>query len=216
MNPILFRLVFAILFIFSIKICFATPITGNPQGRATLVEYFDYECPHCRRMEPVIEQLERQYPNLKVVHRVTPLLTPASRRVASFVLAAQQQGQWQALHQRLMLSLSTPTLNGAETTATQMGLNVAALLKQMQADSVQQQISHNIQLVQAHAVQGGIYLPVLVFGRSNGQGQAITLTGEQPYPLLAAIVKQLSTSNDQGGQHVQSTQTKAKKETATR
>ncbi|PIQ43259.1 MAG: hypothetical protein COV52_01960 [Gammaproteobacteria bacterium CG11_big_fil_rev_8_21_14_0_20_46_22] len=207
MNPILFRLVFAILFVFSIKLCFAAPVTGNPHGCVTLVEYFDYECPHCRRMESVIEQLEKQNPNLKVVHRVTPLLTPASRGVASFALAAQTENQWQAEHQRLMFLQEAPTLNDAKTIATQLGLNTQAMFNKMQTAAIQQQINQNIQLVEKHAVQGGIYLPVLVFRESNGRGQTITLTGEQPYQLLAAIVKQLGV---QGGQYVQQEKTKQK------
>src|SRR5690242_19977147 len=31
------------------------PMTGNPNGKITVVEFFDYQCPHCIDMTPVIE-----------------------------------------------------------------------------------------------------------------------------------------------------------------
>lgn len=191
MKSMLYRLLLSSLCLFNLQIGFAAPITGNPADSVTLVEYYDYECPHCRRMEPVIDKLQAQYPNLKVVHRVTPLLTPASRPVASFALASESQGKWQAVHQQLMASFAAPTLRDAKMIATKLGLNIQAIMSTMQSNKVQQQIAQNIQLANTHAVAGGIYLPILVFGQTNGQGQPIVLTGEQPYALLSAIVQQL-------------------------
>lgn len=169
----------------------AVPITGNPKGRVTLVEYYDYECPHCRRMAPVIHRLHTTYPYLKVVYRVTPLLTPASRDVASIALAAQAQPQWCALHHALMASRTAPTVEDALQKATQLGLSAQRLVNEMQAPVVQHQLAENIHLVKGHAIRGRLALPIFVFGRSTGMRPMITLTGEQPYTLLAAIVKQL-------------------------
>jgi len=205
MSPILFRLLFAVLFIFCIKISFASPITGNPNGNVTLIEYFDYECPHCRRMEPVIESLQAEYPNLRVIHRVTPLLTPVSRGIASVALAAQAQSQaiWLRIHEALMQMNSTPTLNDVETIALGVGLSHQALLSAPQDKRLQQQINQNIQLASHHAINGGLYLPIMVFGQSNSNGQPIVLTGEQPRALLSAIVRQLGDQDKKNVQLVQ-------------
>lgn len=192
MRFILFQLFVGMLCLGGIEASVAATITGNPKGNVTLVEYYDYECPHCRRMGSVIDQLQALYPNLKVVHRVTPLLTSESRLIASFVLAARSQGKWKALHQQLIASFVSPTLNDAEKLATRLGLNTTKILNTMQSRTIQQEIVTNIKLANTHAIANGIYLPILVFGQSNGHGQPIVLTGEQPYSLLLAIVQQLS------------------------
>jgi protein-disulfide isomerase len=34
----------------------ATPIAGNTKGNVTVIEFFDYQCPHCKDMKPVVEK----------------------------------------------------------------------------------------------------------------------------------------------------------------
>ena len=173
------------------KISFAAPITGNPKGRVTLVEYYDYECPHCRRMEVVIDHLEAAYPQLRIVHRATPLLTPASRGIASIALAAKKQGQWGAVHQALMSLPSTPTVTNAENITSQLGLNTQVLFKDAGQASIQKKLQQNITFAGKYAANGEIYFPIFVFKSEKNKGQPIVLRGEQPYTLLSAIVQQL-------------------------
>ena len=200
---LLFIFISSVLLFSGVQTSFAAPITGNPTGSVTLVEYYDYECPHCRRMEPVIERLQAEYPDLRVVHRVIPLLKPGSRDMARFALAATAQGQWRAVHRLLMRSPTAPTWADAERIAIQLGLNRQMLFKERQHPSVQQQIETNITLAEKQAIQGVLTLPTLVFKLSHGKRPVITLTGERSYALLSAVVEQLS-----GEVHVQMAQTK--------
>ncbi len=189
---LLFVLLFtSILLAMNINLSLAAPVTGNATGTVTLTEYYDYECPHCRRMEQVIEKLQAKYPELKVIHRVTPLITPISREIASFTLASQNQGQWLSLHLIMMHLSARPTLQEAESIADQLGLNVPLLFKTMQQMHIQSEITHNIKQAETYAINGNIYLPIFVFKLSGQKKQTITFTGEQPYVLLSAIVKQL-------------------------
>jgi protein-disulfide isomerase len=47
----------------------STPVGGNPQGNETIVEFFDYRCPYCKRVEPSVDAMLRQDPNLRVVYK---------------------------------------------------------------------------------------------------------------------------------------------------
>src|SRR3990167_2944664 len=193
MGSIVFKILFSLGFIFYINVGFSETIAKNSNRDVTLVEYYDYECPHCRRMEPVIESLEAQYPNLHVVYRVTPLLTPASRAIASVALAvaAQNKKSGAEIHSQLMQLNATPTMNDALYIANTLGFSSNAVVNSMQNQRIQNQINQNITSANTRAINGAIYLPILLFTRSNGQGQSIVLTGEHPPVLLSAIVKQL-------------------------
>lgn len=49
-------------------------ITGNPQGRVTMVVYSDFECPFCERFQATVKQAMREFPNdVRVVYRNYPL-----------------------------------------------------------------------------------------------------------------------------------------------
>ena len=49
--------------------CDAAVVVGNPRGEITLVEIFDYQCPHCRDMWPIINLLIKRNPDLRVGNR---------------------------------------------------------------------------------------------------------------------------------------------------
>jgi predicted DsbA family dithiol-disulfide isomerase len=173
--------------------CFATPIAinSNNKNKVTLIEYYDYECPHCRRMESVIEHLQAKYPNLQIIYRVTPVINSRSRDIASFALATKSQGQWRMVHQALMQLSHAPTWFDVNRMIAELKLNKKLLFKTMKQIKIQQEINRNIKEAEAHAIRGGIYLPMLIF-KSSSKKQVITLLGEQPYTLLSAVVQQLS------------------------
>ena len=54
-------------------------VMGNPQGDVTLVEFFDYNCGYCRASLPVIRDLVKADPKLRVVFRELPILSDESR-----------------------------------------------------------------------------------------------------------------------------------------
>ena len=53
-------------------------INGNPSrgpanARVTLVEFSDFECPHCRELYEALKTIEAQYPQVRIVHKDFPL-----------------------------------------------------------------------------------------------------------------------------------------------
>src|SRR3546814_2397253 len=82
----------------------ASPVTGNPNGDVTLVEFFDYNCPYCRRVAPVVAEAEAADPQLRIVYKEFPILGPGSVFAAKAALAAHRQGLYFAFHEALMRS----------------------------------------------------------------------------------------------------------------
>ena len=80
---------------------FAGAVLGNAAGRHTLVEFTDYACTYCRRSIGDVQALIRQDPQLKVVIRELPILSPDSASAARMALAAARQGRYAAFHAAL-------------------------------------------------------------------------------------------------------------------
>jgi NhaA family Na+:H+ antiporter len=111
-------------------------IHGPAGAPVTLVEYGDYECPHCRQVAPVIEQLREQFgERLRYVFRHFPISTahPHAQLVAEAAEAAAAQGRFWEMHNRLLAH--TGPLDRAQLVrfAGDLGLDVAQFERELDA-----------------------------------------------------------------------------------
>ena len=50
------------------------PVAGNPDGDITIVEWFDYNCPYCRKLEPELRQVVQDDGKVRLVLKDWPIL----------------------------------------------------------------------------------------------------------------------------------------------
>jgi len=77
---------------------------GATSAPVTLVEYGDYECPHCGRAYPIVKEVRRRLgPRLRFVFRNFPLREshPHAQQAAEAAEAAGAQGKFWEMHDRL-------------------------------------------------------------------------------------------------------------------
>jgi protein-disulfide isomerase len=101
------------------------PVLGNPDGDVTIVEYFDYQCPYCRKVAPALAQVMREDPKLRVVLKDWPILGAPSRYAARLVLAAKYQGKYQAAYEALIGRAGRLTEAGADEALAAAGVDLA-------------------------------------------------------------------------------------------
>ena len=70
---------------------FPGAVLGNPQGKVTLVEFTDYACGYCRQSVADVDALIAANPDLKVVMREYPILSPGSVDAAR--MASARRGE---------------------------------------------------------------------------------------------------------------------------
>lgn len=79
-------------------------ISGPPNAEVTLVEYGDFECPHCGAAFPIVERIREQLGDrLRFVYRHFPLSEahPHAQHAAEMAEAAAAHGAFWALHRTL-------------------------------------------------------------------------------------------------------------------
>jgi protein-disulfide isomerase len=77
-------------------------VAGNPKGSVTIVEFFDYQCIHCKKMSPVINSLIKKDSELRVVYKEFPIFGKSSELASKAALAAGMQNKYQAMHDALI------------------------------------------------------------------------------------------------------------------
>lgn len=130
------------------------PVLGNPDGDVTVVEFFDYNCPYCRRAKPEIESLLEADPNVRLVYREWPILGEGSVVAARAALAAREQGLYEDFHWAMMGMNGRAEESSVLRIAEDIGLDIAQLLRDMEAREIDAHIQTSMRLAQALGITG--------------------------------------------------------------
>ena len=163
----------------------ASPSAGNPKGDVTVVEFFDFQCGYCKQVSPMLSELLRADPGVRIVFKQFPVLGPKSVTAAKFALAAARQGKYQAIHEAL---LSTEGIDDAKLflIAEGNGLDATRLRQDMASSAVADEIEVNSKLGASLGITG---TPAFVVGDTLVPG-ALDLNAMRQ--LIAAARQQSS------------------------
>jgi protein-disulfide isomerase len=78
------------------------PVTGNAGGDIAIVEYFDYQCPYCRKVEPELRQVVQDDGKIRLIFKDWPILGPISVTAARMALASKYQNKFLEAHDALI------------------------------------------------------------------------------------------------------------------
>lgn len=132
----------------------ANPVLGNPNGDATLIEFFDYRCPYCKRMHEPLGELERSDPRLRFVHIHYPVLGPDSVFASRAALAARPQNRYPQFHNALMSARGNLDEAAVMRIAASVGLDVQRLRRDMSAPSIDRELQAARTLAEELGISG--------------------------------------------------------------
>ncbi|MBI3453839.1 MAG: DsbA family protein [Rhodospirillales bacterium] len=131
-----------------------SPVSGNPKGDVTVVEFFDYRCPYCKQVAPHITQLVKEDSKLRIVYKELPILGPDSIVAARAALAARGQGKYHELHKALMNARGTLDETVVLKIAADVGVDATRLKADMQLPAIDQALRRNLDLARAIDING--------------------------------------------------------------
>ncbi len=143
------------------------PVIGNPEGDVTIVEFFDYNCPYCKKAAPVIQGVIGEDDGLRVVYREWPILGEGSVFAARAALAARKQGKYEEFHWALMDLRGRANEATVMKAARELGLDEDQLRADMNAPEVDAHISVSMELASQLGFSG---TPSFVIGDALAPG----------------------------------------------
>ena len=169
---------------------------GNPRGDVTLVEFFDYQCIHCKKMSPVVSDLIQKDANLRVIYKEFPIFGKSSEMASKAALAAAAQGKYQAMHDALLSqdkSLNNDIIN---TVAKSIGLNMTKFDADMKSKSVNDQLDANRQLAEQLRLMGtpAFIVASTPAGKFKSGSQPVFIPGAISLASLQDLIKKAASN----------------------
>jgi len=154
------------------------PVAGNPQGDITIVEFFDYNCPYCKRVTPELFGLLARDGNIRYVAKEWPIFGDDSEYAARAALAADRQGKYAGFHQALMGLRGPANPETVRRVADEVGLDWERLVADMADEEITRHLARNDALARRLGIRG---TPAMVIGGT-------LMPGAAPASEIAAVV----------------------------
>jgi protein-disulfide isomerase len=141
-----------------------TDPVGAANPDVVIVEYFDYNCPYCKKLVPVLQALLAQDPKIAVIYKDWPILGAVSVYASSSAIAAGWQGRYLAAHDALMNAPRLSQNDQVDAILQSAGVNIDALKKDRtsHAKEIDALLERNDEEARALTLKG---TPGLVIGR---------------------------------------------------
>jgi protein-disulfide isomerase len=145
----------------------AKPVIEAPGARnpdISVVEYFDYNCPYCKRFAPTLQALSAADRKISLIYKEWPILGEVSVYAARSALAAQWQGKYFAAHDALMSGPRLAKDDQVDAALGRAGLDMAVLAKDRTQHA--QEITAQLARIDSEANKLGIRgTPGIMVGR---------------------------------------------------
>jgi protein-disulfide isomerase len=132
------------------------PVSGNAAGDITIVEWFDYQCPYCRKLEPELRQVVQDDGKVRLVLKDWPILGPISVVAARMALACKFQDKYSQAHDALI---------GVNSKLTEPRINELLAGAGIDVDRVKRDLASNAKTIDA------------ILARNNDQATAFGFRG---------------------------------------
>jgi protein-disulfide isomerase len=114
-----------------------TEAVGSPKPDVIVVEYFDYNCPFCKNLVPVLKALLAQDHKIAILYKDWPILGDMSMYGAASALAAGWQGKYLAAHDALIGGPRLAQTDQVDGILQMAGIDIDRLKKDRTAHAAQ-------------------------------------------------------------------------------
>jgi protein-disulfide isomerase len=141
-----------------------TEAVGSAKPDVIIVEYFDYNCPFCKNLVPVLKAVLAQDHNIAIQYKDWPILGDMSMYGAASALAAGYQGKYLAAHDALIGGPRLADTDQVDGILQMAGIDIDKLKKDRSAHAAQiaALLTRNDEEANALTLKG---TPGLVVGR---------------------------------------------------
>jgi protein-disulfide isomerase len=159
----------------------SNPSVGSASAPITLIEFSDYQCPYCGRVEPTLKRIRAAYGDkIRFVWKDFPLtqIHPQAFKAGEAAHCAGDQGKYWQLHDLLFSKQTELQVDDLKRHALTAGLNSATFNQCLDSSKYGERVRDGI----SEGTALGVNSTPTIF--INGR----RLSGAQPYEAFAAVI----------------------------
>ncbi len=142
------------------------PFSGSENPTLSIVYFGDVNCGFCKKLEPILDKMLQEHPEIKVIYKDLPILGPSSDESAVMSLVARAMAEddqgneaYLKLHKAFMEQSARHDSDSIANIVKAQGYDIEKLREGVK-DEISQQLNSNIALAQKLGITG---TPTLVF-----------------------------------------------------
>lgn len=169
------------------------PVYGKPTAKNIIVDYYDYNCIHCKKMSHVIKKLVDEKQDVQIIFKELPILGMPSTKASTAALAVNKiaPSKYLDFHFALIEDDSTDSIDlKIKKVAKLVGISVEQLYKEMDNPEIKTILKNNLKLASNIGIRG---IPALII---NGQLYPSSMTYEQIISIIGNKENDKSASQD--------------------
>jgi protein-disulfide isomerase len=134
----------------------SSPVKGKKDAPVTIVEFSDFQCPYCARLQATLKQVLQAYPDeVKLVYKDFPLsFHKQARNAAKAARAAGEQGKYWEMHDLIFENYSSLSEEKFNEFAIKLNLDVNKFMKDFNSNKYDALIQQDINLGRSVGVTG--------------------------------------------------------------
>jgi protein-disulfide isomerase len=159
----------------------SNPTVGSASAPITLIEFSDYQCPYCGRVEPTLKRLRATYGDkIRFVWKDFPLtqIHPQAFKAGEAAHCAGDQGKYWELHDVLFNKQQELQPDDLKRHAIELGLDVTAFNQCLDTSKYGERVRDGV----SEGGTLGVNSTPTIF--INGR----RLSGAQPYEVFASVI----------------------------
>jgi protein-disulfide isomerase len=159
------------------------PIKGKAEAPITIVEFSDFQCPFCNRVNPTLEKVLKEYNGqVRIAYRNNPLpFHKNAMSAAKASLAAKEQGKFWEMHDLLFEGQRNLTDANIKSMAKKLNLDMAQFEKDWKGTKFDALIAEDMKFARNNGARG---TPSFFI---NG----VYVRGAQPFPAFKEVIDKL-------------------------
>ncbi len=116
------------------------------QGKITIVEFFDYNCSHCRALSPQLVDLVQADSDVRVLFRPVGIVSQGSQLATKAVLAAKKQNKFKEIHNAFMGEAGEINQEVIDKVIAKLSLDKAQFAKDLASEQVNTELKENMKI----------------------------------------------------------------------